>query len=624
MYFAPTKMKKKPKTVENPKWLQTLFLLGLLAGGCMCFWNSLQDATMLPRVFFTAVWLLIFLPVVYRLFRNAEWSFNLTDAAFFLYFLFYLISTVPAINKPESVYETEKIFLSFFCYLVFRISLQQKIITEQLLLKTIAIVCSFYFLFSFLQLLNLIRLGKASGDNLYAVTGLAGHKNLYSGLLLLTNFLFVILALSTTGFWKKISVTLVVVQMGMIFILQTRSVFLALVVSFLIGVTISVWTLGKKSIPIINKAALPLLGILVLVFIFFALSGNLHSFLERFNVLKYAESATGAERRFVWYKCRMMLHDHWMWGVGARNWMLVYPGYSLNGLFRSQYLNTYFIQPHNDFLWVWCELGVLGLLSFLTLFGSLIFDLIKKISTEKELIQQLILLLFVTQLIGFLVFSYFDFPKERMEFQMLLAVSWAMISFRCGRLLKPFEWKKRYSTAFLISSYFLIAASAVGLFYRIKSDALVKELLAAKEQNDSKSVLLLAQMMQNPFSNLTPLAVPHKWYEGVAAYELKQYDLAYNCFSIAKTQAPYNHNVLNNLGALEGFYKHYDKALEHFHESLRIDNKNDDTRFNVAYMLYQLKRYDEAIDTVSLVWSNEKRKEEFIQVISASRDSFNK
>ena len=617
-------MKKIKTTIKQTNAWNTLFVLGLLVGGCFCFWNKLEDASLLPRIFFVAAWLLFFSPVAYKIFMQAEIKFHLADAAFLLYVVMHFLSIVQCINKPEGVFASEKIFLAFFCYLVFRVSLQQKIITEVILLKGVALVCSVYFIFSLFQLLNLIVEGKASGDYLYAITGLTGHKNLYSCFLFLTSIFLLIIAITERGLWKMFCMTLIAAQLTMIFVLQTRSIFLALAISSFVSAAISIWVFGSRGIALIKKIVLPLILVLVAVILFYAFTGNLHSFLDRFNIFQYADSATGAERRFVWYKCRMMIHDHWLVGVGAGNWMLIYPSYSINGLFRSQYLNTVFLQPHNDFLGVWCELGIGGLLALLTLFVFLLLHLVKKIRQQKVFQQQLIHLLLFAQLIGFLVFSYFDFPKERMELQMLLVLSLAIIATRIEAGVKVFTLKRKYASASIVLCYLIIGASALGLVYKMKSDSLTKKLLAAKERGDNKSVLLLAQLMQNPFSNLTPLSVPHKWYEGVAAYELKQYQEAYDCFSIAKTQAPYNHNVLNNLGALEGYYQHYDKALNYFHESLRIDNKNDDTRFNVAYMLYQLKRYDEAIDTVRKVWSNEARKQEFIRVISASRDSIRK
>ena len=483
------------------------------------------------------------------------------------------------------------------------------------------VICAVYFVFAFIQLLHLLEAGKATGDNLYAVTGLAGHKNLYSCFLFLTNFLLLILVINEKGFWKTFALVMILLQLSLIFVLQTRSIFLALASSIFISTAICFWIFGKHTLNIAKKVAVPLFVVFVGVIVFYAINGNLHELLERFNVFHYANSATGAERRFVWYKCRMMIHDHWLAGVGAGNWMLIYPCYSINGLFRSQYLNVVFLQPHNDFLGVWCELGIVGLISYLFIFAFLIVHLGKKIRNEKAFAQQIIPIFLVAQLIGFLIFSYFDFPKERIELQMLFALSITIVSNRVEGGVKIFAAQKKLVLTALILFYVLTAGSAVGLVSRMKSDSLMRELLAAKVRGDHKSVLELSRMMQNPFSNLTSLSVPHKWYEGVAAYELKQYELAYDCFSIAKTQAPYNHNVLNNLGALEGYYQRYDKALSYFHESLRIDNKNDDTRFNVAYMLYQLKRYDEAIDTVSKVWSNETRKQEFIRVISAKKDS---
>ena len=64
----------------------------------------------------------------------------------------------------------------------------------------------------------------------------------------------------------------------------------------------------------------------------------------------------------VWYHTLEMIVDHPLFGVGLANWAALYPEYD-----RGDVLGIVVApkRPHNDFLWIWAELGTLGLLAFL-------------------------------------------------------------------------------------------------------------------------------------------------------------------------------------------------------------------------------------------------------------------
>ncbi len=605
----------------SQKNMPLIFIGGLLAGGCLLFWNQLQDATLLPRIVFVAVWLLLFSPVVFKLFTDNEWKIDLVDLLFGLFVLLHFVSIFEAINKPEALYESQKMFLVFSAYLVFKRALVSKLIEEIFLLKVVACICVVYSIYGVLQLTSVVEYTKPEGDSLYAISSLGGHKNLYSGFLLITCFLLATGIRSAKGFWKFLFRSIIGLQLILIFVLQTRSVFLALIISVLV-IAIALFVLqGKNAFVLMKKFALPGLVILLAVVGFGFFTGTGQEILQRFNIANFLKSDTGIERYTVWYKSYFVLKDNWLTGVGAHNWMLVYPKYSLSGMFRTQYLNMVFLEPHNDFLWVWCELGIVGLLLFVSVFALLIFYAFKKIVAAKTVAAQQIYLLLGTAQIGFILFCFFDFPKERMDQQLLLVLSWAMLSARCKDYLKSWTVSTKVIKPILFFALLVISSSAIAIGARMKADSYMRDMMAAQARVDNKSVLEMAKLMNTPFAELSPQAVPKIWYEGVAAYALGQNAFAYECFLKAREQSPFNHNVLNNLGSLQAYFKKYDQALLTYKEAIRINPRNDDTRFNIAYTLYWLHRYDEALDTLKLVWSNQPRKEEFEKIITSARDS---
>ncbi len=473
--------------------------------------------------------------------------------------------------------------------------------------------------FGLLQMIDLLQTMKPEGDNLYLITGLDGHKNFFSAFLFTTACYLLIGALIWKGIWRMIAIGIVCVELPLVLILQTRSVFLAIIIFAIIFVSLLAFFHRKKMAPYLLKTFLLGLAVLAVVMAYGIYTDSLLTIVERLSWNNYLLSATGIERLSVWYKSSLLLQEHWLWGVGAKNWTLVYPKYGLSGMFRMQYLQTVFLQPHNDYLWVWCELGIAGLLSFVGLFMAAFFYLFQKIrqtTTQKE--ERISMMILTAWLAGFMVFSFFDFPKERMEQLVLLSVCFAFVSVKAAPVsIISISDRSKQLIAYLCLIIMVVAVVVVGA--RLRSEWLVRDMKVAEENKDITQYAELARTANTPLAPLDHISVPKFYHEGVAAYALGDYKKAYACFEKAYPLAPYNFNVLNNLGGMETYFGNHQKALEIYNEALRINPKNDDTRFNVSYTWYQLKQYDSALAILQPVWSNRARKAEFDSVILAAK-----
>ncbi|WP_375559311.1 O-antigen ligase family protein [Bernardetia sp. OM2101] len=121
-----------------------------------------------------------------------------------------------------------------------------------------------------------------------------------------------------------------------------------------------------------------------------------------------------AERLLMWEKTLSMIKENPILGVGFQNWKYQIPKYSLEGL-RSEKNEVNAQRPHNDYLWIAAESGLLTLLLYLFLMGYLIYIGIKHKSI-------LVLVVF-----AFLIDSVFSFPKERIVHTLILATSIGII-----------------------------------------------------------------------------------------------------------------------------------------------------------------------------------------------------
>ncbi len=121
-----------------------------------------------------------------------------------------------------------------------------------------------------------------------------------------------------------------------------------------------------------------------------------------------------AERLLLWEKTLFMIQENPILGVGFQNWKYQIPKYSLEGL-RSEKNEINVQRPHNDYLWIAAESGIITLLLYLFLMGYLIYVGIKHKSI-------LVLVIF-----AFLIDSVFSFPKERIVHTLILATSIGII-----------------------------------------------------------------------------------------------------------------------------------------------------------------------------------------------------
>jgi O-antigen ligase/Tfp pilus assembly protein PilF len=127
---------------------------------------------------------------------------------------------------------------------------------------------------------------------------------------------------------------------------------------------------------------------------------------------------SGARGRLtVWRRTLDMILDNPVFGVGLGAWMFHYPVYD-QGEWITR--NTAPQRPHNDFIWILSETGVIGLAIYLWIVGLIVSRL-----WRAENLRELAL---CSGALAYLGHSFFSFPRERIAATMLFWVALGMIS----------------------------------------------------------------------------------------------------------------------------------------------------------------------------------------------------
>ena len=227
----------------------------------------------------------------------------------------------------------------------------------------------------------------------YGVTGLMGHKNFNASAIAITIPITVLMVYKSQ---KNKGLYLFMLFLGIISIIlsQTRSIFLASLISVIIT-TLSGWRPRKK-------VWLASAGIVFIAIAILSQPKIQNRLLDPTNL---------RIRGIFWGHSLDMLESSPVNGIGSGQWRIAFPKYGLEGTNPSVAEGiTSEVRPHNDFLWILSENGIIGFSLFSFFFILLWISWFKRIRENKSIDQYSsgAVLVIVT------IYSFFEFPLERM------------------------------------------------------------------------------------------------------------------------------------------------------------------------------------------------------------------
>jgi O-antigen ligase len=439
-----------------------------------------------------------------------------------------------------------------------------------------------------------------NNEKLYdAATGVYGNKSLateFLFFLLLFNLFFYRDYKKPSAFW-----TAVIPLLALIVLLQTRTVYIALfacAVFYFPGRAL----LDPVFAKVFKTRILPA-GILMIALLaaFLVVKGKGSSLAERLNPMTYAESVSANERRFVWYKTDELNKDHFWLGVGDGSWKIWLPSKNIEGGFRQQEENIVFTRAHNDYLEVRAEMGITGGVLFVALFLACFTAGFIALQQSKDPDHRQDLMAAMTGLIGYCIVQYFDFPRERIEMQVVLGcfLAWTVyLSRDVWQRLPGLNINNYTRWAGILVAAGLIFNVFIG-WYRVWGEIHNLNMLNMAAKKDYKMVVSEAKAAQNPFYVYDDVVLPLKYHEGIGYFYLNQVDDAIDAFSIAYEMNPWSFPVINNYASALAKAKRYQEAIPLLEKSVEINPKFEEGKLNLAFSWLQQGDYAK-----STMWLN--------------------
>lgn len=578
----------------------TIFLIGIIISSIVIS-PFVLDFTLIARYIALSVFVLILIRLVYKSYSNITLKPDLILIWYVCYILFSCCSVFWAKNKSEALFESSKLLLSFFVFVMVYFFLKK---AYHYFIVTLVKISLFIFILEFAILVYQFSLSMSfEKAAMYDLTGINGHKNLVSSFLFLNMFFLLLAFFRLANKWKFFAGICILLSLMMIFNLQTKAVWIGIVIAFISYLMFRAFQFIRKQrkfkmsnlmIIIITVLAANIFFIAILPVV---IKKGIHHNKEISIAANPNENETELdnERLTIWDKTYHVFEKKPLIGVGIGNWQIFYPVATLAGLWRCEDLNVTFQRPHNDFLWILSETGLIGFNLFLLFLIGIVVLLFNINSNTVETTIKYEVILLPLFIIGFYSISFFDFPKERMEHLIWINIIMGIAYYHIKQqgLLNSFKalaiHKLYYAAAFVMVMFIL----CIGIL-RYKGEYYTRNLYVYKNTGDYLNVISSYKNAKSFAYSLDPVSLPLAWYSGNANASLGNYESAKTDFKKAYRLNPYNRNVLNDLASAYAFTNQTDSAIYYFTEAARISPRFDDAKLNLAAMYIKAQNYKTA------------------------------
>jgi O-antigen ligase len=513
---------------------------------------------------------------------------------FVLFIAYSILSVVISNNHADAVFFFSKYVLFFLLTLLFLYfenpeNLFQTVSRSAVVLSIIILIPAY---FQLIELINekelIIPLSTYNIDSLFP------HRNLFSEMLLLALPFSVYSFFNEKSYWKYAGIISFNFSLFMLIVLTNRASWIGLIA---IGITVLIILLLKKqlfnsnksrNIFIINTSIIALASLLFLSA--FSDTSSLKS--HTLNTLNYSQGST-KDRLELWSRTVKMIAQKPVFGGGLGSWEIDMLKYGNKGL-MSEDNTTFYQRPHNDFLWIAAEQGIIGVIFYISLFVIVIISLLNSLFHKdgRHQTNQLLVILSVTS--GFAIVSLFSFPIERISHNIMLYTSWglflSMLNTKSERNLKKAISFKSFS---YYPVFILIFVLLIGLI-RFNSEIHTKNAILAKKNSMFQKCINEISKAESWFYTIDATSAPINWYSGLAYYKLGNYTQSVEEFKKAMLINPYHIYTLNDYAGSLTKTNQNEKAIELYNKATAVAPNFQEPKLNLCAIYFNEGKYSDA------------------------------
>jgi O-antigen ligase/lipoprotein NlpI len=520
-----------------------------------------------------------------------------------------MLSVFFSMHTGEGIYEVSKWILHVAGFFFWLILFRQSGSVFQLLISGLLLSCSLFLGYALVQCiphLNEMINGKFFRVNDFLFSTFSNKNFFGETLLLMLPFLlsgFFLLR----GYLKFLSALCLAGCLLMLILIQSLAVIIALLIA-----TITVLLLLKKyltepGLKINTRVALSFSAVVLITAMLLYQSGSVREYTwkfrtaysyfqnpERMAISDHSVNDNSIYDRLLLTKNSLQLFSEYpVTGCGIANWRILFSNYSVGGSPFLESGRLRYEHPHNDYLFLLCEMGIAGLIAWTGLLITALLLIRNKLRDRNAPRNiRLLLILMAGGIVSFMVISLFSYPRERFYSLFLLMLMLALTS--------HLTRKQHTRPVFIPRIYVLLLLLLLSSFtwmhaIHVKSDLLLRLGQNRQLHKDFPLMLRYVQQAKNPLFPLDITSTPLNWYEGMAYYYLGDTLAAERSYQKASEENPYHLHVWNDLGSVYEKQKRYSEALQSYYHVLDINPKYYPAHYNISVVHFKTGQSDSAL-----------------------------
>ena len=580
--------------------------------------NAAIDVTLIPRLLAVLVFLLVSIVVVSmpRISRLLDFSV-LGEPVIPLFAGYVLItcgSLLVAVNVSAGFTDVFRTLATFLTLCLSCLLLPIVPRWQEQLLRVIVVAGLVAVTVGGYEIVTKLGLGIHGRRAMEQITGLMSSVNLYAGILALILPWCLCGGVVLRGKWRGLAAVAAGSILVMILLLQSRAAWLAVLAGTAAAVIVILFDAERFNVSrrARNRLAAACLAGLVAFTGGIATAPADNFFAQRFRSI-FVEPADPAAlpreggRLMIWGITSRMIADHPLTGVGAGNFTVRLHEYFDDDDLDFSNVHTNWVQPHNDFLWVFVEKGVLGIVLFVGCFIAAFASIRTILRSDAPASDCWLTLAAAMGLTSYATLSSFDFPLERINHQTSFALLLAVVTVLKHAVQPAAGGFPAPGTARLGRLVFVplvMVALGLGIAYSLAAVQQEKDVIVARQafgQGKWMEMLAAAKRARTPWKTLDPMVSPVAFLEGMAHVQLGHVTEGIECLEQAMIDNPNRMYVINNLGILYASTGRFDEAIECFTLAANRYPHRIEPFNNLASCLLETGRPAEAVELLEQI-----------------------
>jgi tetratricopeptide (TPR) repeat protein len=327
------------------------------------------------------------------------------------------------------------------------------------------------------------------------------------------------------------------------------------------------------------------------------------TFIGRIQSIFSTESGNNVPRLKIWAGTLNMIKDNFWIGVGPGGWNLNYYDY-------MSYVFTYIQatnwgRPHNDFIWVAAEKGIIGITLYVSYFITLFWMCWRIIVTSPHIKNRVFAMLLFGGVAAYIAIASFSFPIERINHQMYLALYGAAIASMYYRIQDPLP-KRKLPMVFIAVALPILAFCTYYGFESVKFEKHVRLASAAMMQQNYPEVLKQIELARTPFRLIDNNSRPLDEFTSEAYEKMGKKEEKNAALDKALAIFPQKTILRNRKGQYLVEDQKYEEALQYFEKALLMVHTSKEIRINISVCHFYMKNYDKGLEVLKGIPDYEK------------------